>query len=1031
MIHNARWLKPLVLALAAAGLTAGARADEPVEAFLEALRQRQMYDEAIDYLDLLGGHPHLADSVKQRVLYEQGVTLLESASRLSDLGARETQLSKANELFAKFQASFPLHEFAAAAKNQTANILVERGRVKVELARQAAPKEPLIAEARKFFEQARVQFTAAEKDLDLQWQKFPKLVAEKDLQAQKRQVSGDLAQVRMLRAGVDYELAKTFAPQSAEAKKHLQAAVESFAEIDKAYRTRAAGLLARLWEGRCFQEMGEIKQALGCYQELMDLPPNPDTRSIKTKSTRQALECWTKESEKKYQEAIERGERWEKEAGGSQTDPDALAIRYLTALAYQAQSNALPSKDPNRKKLVSVARQYVGPVAKHPGEYQRPAKMLLVALGGSKDQKEQKESASDPATFADAFERGNEALGQMQEAGVALKLAQSKSDKAAVANLQRQQKESAAAAREAFQLALTLSDKKTEIDDLNSARWYVCYLAWDAGQYYDAAVMGDFLAHRYPDSQAGRKGALVALAAYMRLYAENKATEQDFEASRLQDIAQYTFKTWPDQEEADEAALTLLNFAASQKQLDKVLEYLGKISATSARRGQAELRAGQALWSAYLRGSQAPPEERPKQEQLDQLRKQAQDLLAKGISRMEKAETADATMAAAVFALAQICVDTAEPDKAIGWLEHPKMGPLTLVKSGSPLATQAFAIETYKLALRADVAVRPQQLKKAEEAMDALEKLVQGTGDAKAAENLTAIYISLGRELQQHLQELQKTGKKNELEAVSRAFEVFLDRVTKRNSGNSYASLNWVGETYYSLATGFDEGGPSLAAKAKTYFQKATAAYQRMIEFAEKDPELATQSENLIGVRLRLADCYKRAGKFDEAIKVLLVVLKQKPMLTAAQIQAAETYQAQGAVDPLAYARAITGSTPGKDGKNAIWGWNQLSRLIENRITTGDPKFEESFHLARLNMAESRYRYSLTLKDKAKRDKVLEAAKQDLWITYKLHPKLGGEESADKYDRQLKQIQRELGNKVTGLAEFKEREAAAAAKLAK
>ena len=36
-------------------------------------------------------------------------------------------------------------------------------------------------------------------------------------------------------------------------------------------RLRAAGLLARLWEGRCLQELGKYNQALGCYRELMDL----------------------------------------------------------------------------------------------------------------------------------------------------------------------------------------------------------------------------------------------------------------------------------------------------------------------------------------------------------------------------------------------------------------------------------------------------------------------------------------------------------------------------------------------------------------------------------------------------------------------------------------------------------------------------------------------------------------------------------------------------------------------------------------
>lgn len=258
----------------------------------------------------------------------------------------------------------------------------------------------------------------------------------------------------------------------------------------------------------------------------------------------------------------------------------------------------------------------------------------------------------------------------------------------------------------------------------------------------------------------------------------------------LQRAAELIFKQWPGQEEADEAALTLLNFSAAQNQWDKAIEYLNKIPATSPRRGPAELRAGQTLWSAYLRRSQVPADERPPQAELDELRKRAQEILSQGITRTA-AGNVDATLAAAVFAMAQIAVETNQPDKAIEWLEHPKVGPLTLVKAGSPAAARdPFAAETYKLALRAYIAVNPQQLKKAEEVMDALEKQVQRGGDAKAAENLTAIYISLGRELQQHLQDLRKKGQKKELDAVSKAFEVFLDRVTKREAGSSFASLN-------------------------------------------------------------------------------------------------------------------------------------------------------------------------------------------------------------------------------------------------
>ncbi len=831
----------------------------------------------------------------------------------------------------------------------------------------------------------------------------------------------------MLRPSIDYELAASYAPDSGEAKRHWQAAAKSYGELYEAYRTRAAGLLARMWQGRCHQQLGDLKQALACFRELTELPASDETHTIVARSTRYALECLIAKSEKKYEEAIERGQRWEQSAGAAQADPDALAIRYLTALACQEQSTALPAKDPNRKKLTGAARDYVGPVARHPGEFQKPARMLLVALNAkdptdaksgksNKAGKDAKESGGAEA-FIDAFEQAKEALARMQDTEARLKAPAGPGEKTSPEELRKEKAAAAVTARRALQLALRVSNDKTSKDDLNSARYYLCYLDWDAGKLYDAEVIGEFLARNYPDSMPGRQGARIALAAAIRLYAEAPAGDKSFEAEKIERLGTDILQRFAGKEEADDAALQLLSFAANQGQWDKAQEYLKKVPDSSPRRGQAELRAGQALWSSYLRRSQLPAGERPPQDELDALQKQAQDVLEQGVARMEKSGQVDGTVAAAVFALAQICVNTGQPDQAIKWLEHPKFGPLTLVKSGNPIGTRpSFATEAYKLALRAYIAVNPQQLGKAEAAMDSLEKLVQGAGDAKSAENLTAIYISLGRELEQHLQDLRKSGKTKQLDEVSKAFEVFLDRVTKRDTGNSYASLNWVGQTYFSLGAGLDEG-KGTSKKAAAYFKKATEAYQRMLAMAEKDPKFKDQPDSLIGVRLRLADCMSRAGDFNGALKIIVEVLKQKPMLLAAQVQAAETYQSQGPKDIKGYGLAIVGGMPGRDGKNVIWGWAKLSKM-----TMSNEKFADTFHQARLRMAEARYQYAMAQPDQAKRAKLLDVAKQDLWFTYKLQPDLGGEETAAKYDRQLKQIQTALGTPPSGLAEFREKD---------
>jgi hypothetical protein len=992
---------------------------EPLGEFISALRERQWFDEALDYLEQVRTDPVVGPAWKERVLYERGVTIMARAGTLANHEARMSQLAEAGQLFQRFLTDHPEHELAAAANGQLANLMVERGRAAVDRARQSADKSRELGEARQHFEQARGKFQAAEKDLDAQLQKMPKLIPaeQTELAAKKRQLAGELAQTRMMHAAVDYELAKSHEPNSADFKKHLKAATKAYSAIHEAYRTRAAGLWARLWEGRCHQDLGEITQALGCYGDLMDLPLTPETRAVRTKSTRAAMTCWTMDSQKRYDEAIERGTRWERDSGGNETDADALAIRYLMALACQAQSKALPARDPNRKKLAGSARQYVLAVADHPGEYQRPAKMLLVTMRGDKESKD----GRDPkATFADMYDAGKQALERMEEAALASRLAEEKGEKASLPALAKQRQENKLVARELLSQAVNLSDSKTNLEDLNSARYYLCFLAWDAGDYYDAAVLGEFLASRYADSPRGKQGAQIALAAYVRLFADPKSTEKEFSAAQIARMADLIFQKWPGQEEADDAALTLVNFAISQGNFEKASEYLQKISANSPRRGLAELRAAQALWSAYVRGVQAPAESRPPQEKLDALKKQAQDLLNQGLSRLEKAETLDPAVVGGVFTLAQILLESGQSDKAIAWLEHEKLGPLTLLKAKSPVANrEAFAIETYKLALRAYIAVEPQQLKKAEAAMDALDKLVTSSGDAKAAENLTAVYVSLGHQLEQHLAQLRKAGKTKELAAVSQAFESFLHRVTQRDVSGNYATLTWVADTYFSLASGMDENPALRSERSKDYFQKGAEAYARVLTLVEKDPALKEDQALMFRTRQRLADCYRRGEKYDEAIKAVLPLLRDRPNYTPAQVQAAEIYQARGAVDPKGYFLAITGGEPGRDGRNTIWGWSKLSQMASNSW----PQFANTFYEARFNMADARLRYAASEKDTKRARGIREAAKQDLWLTYKLHPDLGGAPTDARYEGLLKEVQKSLGDKEVGLAEFRERDA--------
>ncbi len=624
----------------------------------------------------------------------------------------------------------------------------------------------------------------------------------------------------------------------------------------------------------------------------------------------------------------------------------------------------------------------------------------------------------DPTAFTAALEQGKAALDQMEGCEAGIRMSEDPKDPA-LAKLRKEKADYEASAFRLFNLALALADKappkeRADIKEVNAARYFLCFLHYGRGEYYDSAVMGEFLARHCPEALEGRQGARIALASYLQLFGESKEPDKDkvFEVSHIEQIAQYIIKQWPGEEEAQDAALRLLNLAIQQRQMDQALGYLKQIPEASPLRVNAELRIGQALWATYLMASQTPPEQRPSADQLQRFKVEAEKALCAAVERTRKEGQVSPIIAGAMLSLAQIYLEMNDNDKAIATLEDKDFGPLKLVKAKDPASgREGFAVETYKVALRGFVATG--DLKNATKVMNSLEKRIGNSGNAKAGENLTAIYIMLGHELQQHLERLQKTGQHKEFDAAAAAFENFLKRILERGGGNSFSSLSWVAENFYALATRQDDGAAEPSEKVKGYYESATKGYEQILARVEKDPAFAPKPDSLIGIRLRMAISERRIGNYKTAIKLVAAVLQERPKMITAQIEGAETYQLSGAVDKRGYLDAIAGGERTPKGNNVIWGWGKLAKTTQD-----DERFEETFFQSRLKIAECRYLFALKATDKADRDKYLEMAKKELRLMYRTYPKLGGAESYAKYDRLTKQVQGELGEKPIGVQEF-------------
>ncbi|MHC4177371.1 MAG: hypothetical protein ACYSWU_07685 [Planctomycetota bacterium] len=1019
-----RWLLAGgVLAGCLSAATRPAAAVEEARKFLEALRDPQgefrYYDTALEYLETMRTSPLVDQEFKDVIDYEAGVTLVTASRTIGDTSVRQKQLDQAEQKFKRFLAEHSKHPLASSANTQLANLLVERGRMKSEQALRpsasAAEKKQLPQEARKFYGEAQKVLGTLEEQLLQKHRTFPKVIDPRNTRQldERDRVRKDLLQARLALAQVIEEVAKTYEPGSKESTETLKAAAKKYHELYTKYEDYLAGLYARMWEGRCYKELGDTEKAFEVLEDLLAQPSEPkEFRLLKSKTLILLLEMVLLPEVKQYKKALDEAQQWEKEArGAEESSPEGLAIKYLAGEAALEYAKTLKGKknEDARRKVLADAKQFLDFVAGFPGEYQKKAR----------DAARRQELVGkdfvppEPANFAEASDRAADALYRSEDKDL-------KPEEAA---------EARAEAIEYFRMAIRMKTADVTPDAMNVIRYRLAYLYYMSDELYQAAAIGEFLALRYPNGTGARQGAQIALAAYVRLFNDAKPDDRQFEADRMIGIAEYITQLWQGEPLAAEAWKTLIRTALSSGDLDKAQEFLQKVPADSPGRGEIELMTGQRLWAAYLQASRKEEAERPSQQVLDKMVEQAQKTLEDGITRMRKSVDDEGevspTLAAAVLSLAQIYIGAAEPEKAVGRLEDPKIGALTLVAENHPAAGQGkFREETYKAALRAYVAV--QEVDKAKEVMKQLEELTKEGGDAEAGKKLTRIYISLGRELQEQLERLRNEQKTDQLAKVSDAFRGFLDRI-RQGEGNTFNSLNWVAETFFSLGAGFDPGGKTLAPQAKSYYEKAADTYRKILQRCGDDefgaPEGATTS-----IKIRLAKCLRRLGpsdraKYKEAMKLLVEILQAKNTVIDAQVEAAYVYQAQGEQDARYYPFAIAG---GKKRKNSnvkvVWGWAKIAALIASSRNPS-PRHESIFHEARYNLALCRFEMAKSKRKKQEQVDLFKTAETDIRVVHRLYPEMGkglylepgGKDWYEKYDDLLKKIQRLLGKRADGL----------------
>ncbi len=476
-------------------------------------------------------------------------------------------------------------------------------------------------------------------------------------------------------------------------------------------------------------------------------------------------------------------------------------------------------------------------------------------------------------------------------------------------------------------------------------------------------------------------------------------------------FSRYIADTWPDSQEAQDSLSMLIGFMVNDGKIEEAESLLQQIPSSSPRRAGAELRTGQAIWRTYLQKMQAAKgEPLPNAEQLKQ---RAQGLLLEGINRA-RGEKASAATVQGALALAQIYIDVNSPGKAIELLNDPELGPLTLINKDDPVTKSGGFIEqAYKSALRAQIGALAQpgvdgteMVQQAMETMNALSTAVGETADGKR--RLTATYISLAKDLKRQLQLSTAETRPD----IARAFESFLNQVAA--SSNDASALNWVAETYFSLAEG-EQDVANGSPKVKEYYRRSAEVFRELLDKHARST-LVLDEPMVLQIQVRAATANLRAANFKQSFDLFEQVLARKNSMLNVQVDAAKAFQEAARLGQSdLYNKAIKGARP-QGNKNVIWGWERIAKITAAQMGKSAElraRFANVFFESRYNTARCRYEQGLASAEE--QNKLLTAAKRSITLTGKLYPDWGGEAWRRRFDRLMKEIQESLDEEPTGL----------------
>lgn len=996
---------PVALVAFSPSVTAHAQG-EPAADFLKRLRAAGYYDIAITYLDRLGEYPGVDPELKS-------ASSLEKARTYIDAAVDTRTSSKRDDFFVKAEAA--LKDFLKQSSHpRLSEARLQLGRIQMVRGAQLTSGDPSPTKS----EMARESYVAASKTFatilaelrgKLQEMKGAKIDAAKEPEKAKLrdQYRGQFLQAKVSAAEALRLAASTYKDPAKDGKELLEAALKEFVELSENYGGYVQGAEAMLNRGLVQETLGKKEEALDSFVRMLEQPDADPLRAAKYQAASGVIRLRLKESPPGYQSAIERGQPLVDGLRPNEKRlPFVQELRVELASAYLAKSKDEKQKQTDRKRAESSGRQLLIAASKVPTEFADRAKDLLGELGVSQEETiAELPTAEPPADLADALEKANELLSAGENIAESLKLLEGQKDKTPeiaeqIESLKGELGNTRVIAIQILRQGLAMINSDVDNDLLNQARQFLAYLLYEEQNYRDATVVGVFLSKNAPGTELGLRGGVIALNSMRKVLEEIPAGENRSMLMELADLGQYMASTWPDDPNAAAAKGVMITLALEDERWEDAEKLIDEMPDAPAKWSFHRL-VGQLKWNEWIKNHDSGDEAL-----LDRLLKEARGKLQSGLDGI-KINVVEPEAIKAALVLAKVHLKLDQPEKAIAILDHEKYGPLKQAglhpQLGNKFTSDMFGTELQVVVRLMSTEDDPSaMLNRATQAMDNLRDAVQGPD---AEKRLTGIYLGMARDIREQIDKASPAKKAKLIEA----FRVFLERVAQTT--NESSTLTWVGQTLLELGQAAMRPGQIKAeGQAAQLIGTAGTTFETL---------RAKGGDVPLTVNFQLGKAYRLVGQYKQAIDRQEEVLKQKPMMLDAQVEAALAYEQWAAVVPpkfagKAYQSALNGARPNPNSKSrdkdTIWGWGVISQR-----TNGNPAFRDQFFLSRYHVALCRYKWG-----KADNDaKLKEKAISDIMMVHGLNPDLGGAESRTKFDNLLKAIQKDLGKKQDGLPPMK------------